>query len=75
MQTKQLKQLKRTDGACVRLKRLASRSVSVAHDQNVINAIIPGAEGVSEDTDGAEDDLGIITGRLIGGRSVKVPLG
>ena len=40
-----------------------------------MSAIIAGTEGITKDPAGLEDDFGIISRGLVGGRSVKVPLG
>jgi hypothetical protein len=56
-------------------QRLSTGSVSIAHDQNVINTISPGAEGILENTARSQNDLRVITGGLAGGRPIKVPTG
>lgn len=63
------------DGAGVGGEGLAGGSVGVAHDEDVVDAVGAGAEGVAEDADGAEDDLGIVAGGLVGRGTVEVPLG
>mmetsp|Transcript_27632 Transcript_27632/g.56632 ORF Transcript_27632/g.56632 Transcript_27632/m.56632 type:complete len:349 (+) Transcript_27632:463-1509(+) len=54
---------------------LAAGGVGVAHNQDVIDSVGARAEGVPEDPLGFEDDFGIVTGGLISGGSVEVPLG
>lgn len=49
-----------TDSAGVGLNGIAGGSIAVAHDEDVVHAIAAGAEGVPEDADGTEDDLGIV---------------
>jgi hypothetical protein len=49
--------------------------VAIAHDENVTDSIAARAEGVGEDTARLEDDFRVITRGLVGGASVKVPLG
>mmetsp|Transcript_382 Transcript_382/g.724 ORF Transcript_382/g.724 Transcript_382/m.724 type:complete len:419 (+) Transcript_382:198-1454(+) len=54
---------------------LSGRSVGVAHDQDVTNSIISGAERILEDTLGLQDDFGVVTRGLVGRRTVEIPLG
>ena len=65
----------RTDGTSVGRDGLSGRSVRVAHHQDVINPIGTGTEGIPKNPDRSQDDLGVISGGLVGGRAVKVPLG
>ena len=45
--------------------------VGVAHDEDVMTT----AEGVPEDSDGAHDDLGVVSTGHVAGRAIEVPLG
>ena len=63
------------DGTAIGGERLAGGSVGVAHNEDVVDAVGAGTEGVTEDADGTKDDLRIITGSLVGGGTVEVPLG
>jgi len=56
-------------------QRLSSRSVSIAHDQNIVLSIGPGSEGILEDPARSQDDLRIISRSLIGGGTIEVPSG
>jgi hypothetical protein len=64
-----------TNSPSISRKRLPTRSISIAHDQNIINAIRTRAEGILENSAGSQDDFTVISGCLAGGRSVKVPSG
>ena len=64
-----------TNGTSVGRNGLSSRRKGIAHDQDVLKTVGAGAEGVAEDADGAKDDLRIVTGSLVGGGTVEVPLG
>mmetsp|Transcript_4250 Transcript_4250/g.5086 ORF Transcript_4250/g.5086 Transcript_4250/m.5086 type:complete len:332 (+) Transcript_4250:87-1082(+) len=59
----------------VGLERIAGRGPGVAHDKDVIKTISAGTEGISENSLRLKDDLGVVTGSLVGGRSIEVPLG
>jgi hypothetical protein len=56
-------------------KGFSSRSVGIAHYQNVVNTIGTRTEGVLEHSAGTNDDFGIITRGLAGGATIVVPLG
>jgi hypothetical protein len=47
------------------------RIPGLAQDEDVV----PLAEGIREDGDGANVDIGVVAGRLAGGGTVEVPLG
>ena len=64
-----------TNSPSIGRQRLSSGSVSIAHNQNVINAIRPRPEGILENPTRSQDNLAIVSGSLSGRRSVKVPTG
>jgi hypothetical protein len=69
--------LEGSGGKCTSVsgKSLSSRSVSITHDQNVVNTIGTRAEGILENSAGSQNNLRVISGSLIGRRSIKVPSG
>lgn len=64
-----------TNSTSVGRQRLSSRSVSIAHNQNVISSIRTGAEGILENTAWPQNNLRIVTGSLIGRATIEVPTG
>lgn len=61
-------------GSIVAVVELVGASIGVpglAKNEDVVTL----AEGVGEDSDGAEVDIGVVTGGLAGGGTVEVPLG
>jgi hypothetical protein len=61
-------------GGIVAVVVLVGASIGVpglAENEDVVTL----AEGIGEDSDGAEVDIGVVTGGLAGGRTIKVPLG
>mmetsp|Transcript_3080 Transcript_3080/g.7050 ORF Transcript_3080/g.7050 Transcript_3080/m.7050 type:complete len:298 (-) Transcript_3080:35-928(-) len=55
-------------------KGFSSRGVGIAHDQDVGLSVTSWAERITEDTLRLQDDFGIITGGLVGGGTIEVPL-
>ena len=49
--------------------------VGITHHQNVVNSVIARTERILEDTARTKDHLRVISRGLVGGASVKVPLG
>mmetsp|Transcript_7108 Transcript_7108/g.10172 ORF Transcript_7108/g.10172 Transcript_7108/m.10172 type:complete len:332 (-) Transcript_7108:67-1062(-) len=62
-------------GTSVGLDRFTGRGPGVAHDKDVIKTIRARTEGIGENSLRIKDDLGVVTGGLVGGRSIEVPLG
>mmetsp|Transcript_28977 Transcript_28977/g.61023 ORF Transcript_28977/g.61023 Transcript_28977/m.61023 type:complete len:291 (+) Transcript_28977:225-1097(+) len=56
-------------------QRFSGRSVSVAHDQNIVQSVVSWAERILKNTARSQDDLRVVAGSLIGGASVKIPSG
>lgn len=61
-------------GGIVAVVELVGAAIGVpglAENEDVVTL----AEGVGEDSDGAEVDIGVVTGGLAGGGTIEVPLG
>mmetsp|Transcript_44354 Transcript_44354/g.128244 ORF Transcript_44354/g.128244 Transcript_44354/m.128244 type:complete len:301 (-) Transcript_44354:80-982(-) len=56
-------------------KRLASWSPGITHDQNVVNAVVTGTEGVTENSAWSKAHLRVVTWSLASRTSIEIPLG
>ena len=64
-----------TNSPSICRQRLSRGSISIAHDQNIINAIRPRSEGILENPAWSQNNLTVISGSLSSRRTVKVPTG
>ena len=67
------RQVSLTESTAVGFKRLSGRSVGIAHDEDVLLSITARAERIEEDALRLQDDFGVVTRGLVGGRSIEVP--